>query len=90
MTDDFLNTQQLREIGAKYVFALMTNIMVGDTQNRMSRIPKYIIPKHTVGWTDMEIKDAPEAAVIPFYFLSGFEIIRANVQLVDLKLLEKL
>jgi hypothetical protein len=78
----------LENLGARYVFCLMNEVYVHDKSPVPNQI-LHIVPKYTVGWTDMEIKDAPPTAVIPFCFLNGSEVVRSNIQLIDLKLLEK-
>lgn len=80
-----LTTDKLKKIGAKYVFCLMQDL---NLKNKLDI--SMIVPKYTIGWTDMEIKDAPSTAVISFCFFNGYNIERVNAQIIQLKVLEKL
>jgi len=78
----------LKEVNAKYVFCLMRNFIGYEKPGQIGL--SCFIPKYSIGWTDMEIKGAPESAVIPVCFLDGKTVVRANIHLADLKLIEKL
>lgn len=81
-----LKTDQLKQIGAKYVFCLMRDAIVSNP----NRFPTLIVPKYTIGWTDMEIRDAPTTATIKLNILDGITIVSFNEQLINLHLIEKL
>lgn len=82
------NIMRQTEFGAKYVFCLMRDVMARE--NPMLSFPQWIIPKYTIGWTDMEIKGAPDSAVIPFFVLDGKTVIQLHAKLYDLHIIEKL
>jgi len=82
-----LKTEWLHEIGAKYIFCLMRDTIA---RNQHYQDSVFVIPKYTIGWTDMEISGAPTTTTIPFCFLSGTEIVRIHTQLIDLHLIEKM
>jgi hypothetical protein len=84
-----IKPKTLKEMGARYIFCLMNEIVVTDNSCGPQSIV-HVIPKYTIGWTIMEISHAPETATIPFSFLSGTKIVQANVQILDLKLIEKI
>ena len=80
-------TDQLKEMGAKYVFCMMTDTIIVNLQTRQ---PSLVVPKYTIGWTDMEIRDAPTTATIKLNVLDGMSIMSFNEQLINLHLIEKL